>query len=505
MPLILKVLHYRNSVPEQQMSATFGKEGGTIGRRPENDWALPDPERYISGRHATISCSDDRYSIIDTSTNGVFVNHAEQPLGNGNSAELNDGDVLTIGDYEISVSISPEPVEKAPEIAEPEVFEDPFAPSVLAEAEKVLEEPLAEEEFEKTKAVPFPPPGELPHEAVIEEPFSEPTPVLEVPTPETGPESDHVSELDEHFPPPQPIPEDWDLALEPPRAEPAISEEQAPPAAPPAAVPLKEEPEAAPAQPPLGPEGTPGGFAGTGPLPSPGIRPRPEARPTVASTTTTVEAPSEAVLAEDHKALITALSKGLGLRESAIGEESLTRLLEHMGHLMRQCTQGTMELLRARADMKGEFGMSQTSIQPGENNPLKFLINVDEALGHLIKPTPVKGYLPPLRAVEEAYDDVEAHLLAVVAGMQAALHSVLTRFNPEVLEQRLVKMMVVDKYIPLYKHAKTWELFTQLYAEIAAEAEDDFQNLFGKAFTKAYEVQIKRLQALKREHESDES
>ncbi|MCU7945203.1 MAG: type VI secretion system-associated FHA domain protein TagH, partial [Candidatus Thiodiazotropha sp. (ex Cardiolucina cf. quadrata)] len=164
--------------------------------------------------------------------------------------------------------------------------------------------------------------------------------------------------------------------------------------------------------------------------------------------------------------------------------------------VLRTSVDGTMSILRARAQMKGEFRMSQTMIQPVENNPLKFSINIEEALRHVINPNPSSGYLTPLLAFEEAHEDIEAHMLAVMVGMQAALQVVLQRFKPEILEQRLGQPALLEK-LPLYKQAKTWELFTKLYSEIANEAEDDFHQLFGRTFSQAYEAQIRRLESLK--------
>jgi len=52
----------------------FGEKGGTIGRSLQNDWILPDPDRFISGRHATIDFKGGIYYLVDTSTNGIYVN-----------------------------------------------------------------------------------------------------------------------------------------------------------------------------------------------------------------------------------------------------------------------------------------------------------------------------------------------------------------------------------------------------------------------------------------------
>ena len=86
----------------------FGHNGGTIGRSLESDWVLPDGQRYLSSRHASIDFRSGSYYVVDTSTNGVYVNDGEQPVGRGNPQRLFTGDRIRIGEYEMSVEITDE-------------------------------------------------------------------------------------------------------------------------------------------------------------------------------------------------------------------------------------------------------------------------------------------------------------------------------------------------------------------------------------------------------------
>ena len=85
------------------MGTVFGMDGGTIGRAADNDWVLPDPERFISGKHAKITAQNGQFYLTDISTNGIYFNAHSQPIGSGNSTPLSNGDRILIGDYEIEV------------------------------------------------------------------------------------------------------------------------------------------------------------------------------------------------------------------------------------------------------------------------------------------------------------------------------------------------------------------------------------------------------------------
>ena len=103
------------------------------------------------------------------------------------------------------------------------------------------------------------------------------------------------------------------------------------------------------------------------------------------------------------------------------------------------------------------------------------------------------AYLSGANAISEGFDDVNAHQLAVVAGMEAALKNILGRFNPKTLESRMVSDSILDRILPVGKKARHWDVFKLLFDEIAGEAEDDFQKLFGREFSRAYEDQLNRL------------
>ncbi|MFT5500576.1 MAG: putative component of type VI protein secretion system [Woeseiaceae bacterium] len=105
MPLQLEITSDHKDILGDDCVRVFREDGGTIGRSLENDWILPDPDKYISGKHATIDFQTGAYYLADVSSNGVYVNGDEAPLGNGNPRRLFDGDSLRMGDFEFAVTL----------------------------------------------------------------------------------------------------------------------------------------------------------------------------------------------------------------------------------------------------------------------------------------------------------------------------------------------------------------------------------------------------------------
>lgn len=189
---------------------------------------------------------------------------------------------------------------------------------------------------------------------------------------------------------------------------------------------------------------------------------------------------------------MSALYAGLGLDRYAPRDGSPEQL-RLVGALLRASIGGTLDLLAARSISKRELGGSLTLPRAGENNPLKFSPDVRSALTHLLGP-PERGFVQPLVAVREAYDDLKAHEMSLMAGMRAALEAVLARFDPQAMEARLSPGRW-DNLLPANHKARLWERYAELHAELMREIEDDFDDLFGRAFRDAYEAQLASLSA----------
>ncbi|WP_454917983.1 type VI secretion system-associated FHA domain protein [Xanthobacter sediminis] len=102
----------------------FDAAGGIIGRSSTCDWRLPDPTHTLSSRHAEIRFNGQGFVVVDLSTNGVYVNTTDAPLGRGNAAVLVSGDLVYIGTYVITVEL----VRAAPPATPGRPAADPLPP-----------------------------------------------------------------------------------------------------------------------------------------------------------------------------------------------------------------------------------------------------------------------------------------------------------------------------------------------------------------------------------------
>jgi predicted component of type VI protein secretion system len=144
MPLTIKIVSAHRDLVGDDCVREYYEEGGTIGRSLRNDWILPDPDRYISGRHATIDYKGGMYYLADTSSNGVYMNGDIEPIGNGNPRRLFDGDRMRMGDFEFEVCIDKGeslvmPLEPEPSVA-PDNIEQFVDEDVIETGMQLLDE-----------------------------------------------------------------------------------------------------------------------------------------------------------------------------------------------------------------------------------------------------------------------------------------------------------------------------------------------------------------------------
>jgi len=183
MPLKLEIISEHREIVGDDAVREFRDEGGTIGRSLNNDWILPDPDKFISGKHATIDCKGGVYYLVDLSTNGVYVNDEREPIGKGNPRRLFNGDHLHFGDFEIVATIDEGEDLELPEAPKPTVVPDHIEQLVPEVALKTGVQLLDEDEI--TGDAEFqtalfgerePERGHEAAELAIEEPHAEETP-----------------------------------------------------------------------------------------------------------------------------------------------------------------------------------------------------------------------------------------------------------------------------------------------------------------------------------------
>lgn len=226
--------------------------------------------------------------------------------------------------------------------------------------------------------------------------------------------------------------------------------------------------------------------------PSPALVPTPVVAPVMSATAAAVPfnpgLPSGA--ADDLLAAFSSFLEGAGISPAQVDSSNPTAALCAAGAVFRAMAEGLRDVLISRTEIKSEMRVERTMISSHGNNALKFSVTPDDAvIALLTQKRP--GYMPPLAATKEAFNDIKQHELAVMAGLQTALMDLLKRFEPEVLEKRL-SPSALGTILPAARKARYWDGFRDAYKHISQEAEDDFQSIFGRSFAKAYTAQTRK-------------
>jgi type VI secretion system FHA domain protein len=222
------------------------------------------------------------------------------------------------------------------------------------------------------------------------------------------------------------------------------------------------------------------------PLPGSTVATQPQKLPSSQGmpTAASVQSPAVSPAAVDFTSLLAAA----GVDGAAVTPE----LAATFGRILRVVVTGIMDLLRAREHIKDEFRMRMTTFKAADNNPLKFSVNVEDALHNLlVKRNP--AYLPPVEAFEDAFQDARNHQMAMLAGLRVAFDAMLAEFDPEHLQEQFGRQIKKSSLLPTPARLKYWELYRERYRSVVKDADTAFRELFGATFAKAYEEQMQRL------------
>ena len=443
---------HRNALGERGVKE-FGVNGGTIGRSLESDWVLPDPNRYLSSRHAAIDYRSGSFYVVDTSMNGVFVNEADKPVGRGKPQRLFSGDRLRIGDIEMRVHIDEEtlenlhltdedhkdPVDLALRIEAPDPttndLVDPYEVTGVG-IEELLDENAEASVFKKAAE-------QRASRLRLEETSDrQPKPAgrrAAETTPKAAPKSASTSD---------PGSKDFGLATLP-QGAPA----RQPDARPVAAAPPRAAPDPA----------TP-------------------ARPAAAASVT----PGNATAASG---LLAAFFRGAGVTPRELSDKEAQLTLHLLGQIMREIIVGVREALHLRAEQKNVLRLAHTTIGPKDNNPLKFSAGIDEAMNNLLFRR-ASEYLPPVEAVREVFRDLGAHQNALLAAGIQALDEYMSRLEPDEIESKITGGTKPNALIGTANKLRYWDCYKDLYQVMAQHAPDQFPQAFLDEYSRAYEQRL---------------
>jgi type VI secretion system FHA domain protein len=156
------------------------------------------------------------------------------------------------------------------------------------------------------------------------------------------------------------------------------------------------------------------------------------------------------------------------------------------GAVLRRLVGGVVVMLEARARAKAQLGAQGTALELEGNNPLKFARTPEQALAQLLNP-PQRGFMPAERAIETAFQDLQAHQMATLAAMQGALQSTLARFSPEAIRNRAESRGLMAKIIPGARDGALWKAYEREFDGVANGSAEAFMDVFAKEFKEAYE------------------
>jgi type VI secretion system FHA domain protein len=459
---------------------------GVIGRATSCDWSLPDPTRHVSSRHFEIRFDGQGYLLVDCSTNGTFLASTGERLSGPH--RIVDGEAFTVGPFTIAarlVQASAPPAwtgwdsEREQTTTEAPGWGSPPAPANSGWSTAPAAEPaspgwgaLPSQSASAGGWQPRTGPSLAraePHRAAANWDTAPPLPQGGGPATDRG-------WAPAPAPAAPPVASAWDTAM--PAPDPASGWSSAAPDRPPAPTPDDLWGRIA--------EGNVVDWARGGfgqpvePRRDPlGLAPAtPSAAPLPPTRTTPAAAPAPQTPPMPRA---DAFLDSLGIDTARLDDDAAARA----AMLFRKLVAGLVVMLEARARAKAQLGAEATAFSPDGHNPLKFARTPDEALAMLLDPSQ-PGFMPPERAVEDAFKDLQSHQVATVRAMQGALRTTLERFSPSAIRARAGSSGVLERIVPAARDAALWQAYEREFGGVAQGSDEAFLDMFAKEFREAY-------------------
>ncbi len=453
-----------------------GKRGFDIGRDQYLDWTLPDPSRFVSGKHCEVRWHDGGYWLHDVSTNGTFLDGADSRLKEPH--RLRNGDRFSIGHYVIVASIDGEEAETGqapPRNSAPPSYDnvwDPVGESAPPIDSKELKPPEASKPVRSDFldwAVDVP----------SAYPASPPRPASPRPDRAASPSDPPASATDDMAwaqsapKPPPPVPDVPPLP-QPRRPVWISSDPEGPWATPAAGVPaISSSPSSL--RPVDGPEA--------------GELPAAQALSSAAAAGRPVTA-SGAAQSAGMMDFVRLFARGAGLPEDTLAARNPAELADELGELMRLVAENVKQLLEARQMAKRlSRSSSQTMVQALNNNPLKFAPSTQEALRIMLGPQ-TRSYLDARRALAQSFDDLKGHQVKTFSAMQQALRLMLGEFDPDVIENTAPADRGLAGVVGSRK-ARLWDIYVARWHARTQNHADGMLKAFMAYFADCYDREEK--------------
>lgn len=176
------------------------------------------------------------------------------------------------------------------------------------------------------------------------------------------------------------------------------------------------------------------------------------------------------------------------MQPQQLDDKQTEQVLHCLGLVMRELVLGVSENLHVRAEQKNVLRVPTTTIQPQNNNPLKFSASVEEALDNLLFCQSAQ-YLSAVDSVREAFVDIKQHQQHLLAAMRTAVVDYLGRLDPEELEKKIGRGNML---LGAANKLKYWDLFKDLFEVVSQCEPGQFPHQFIEELARAYELETSR-------------
>ena len=207
--------------------------------------------------------------------------------------------------------------------------------------------------------------------------------------------------------------------------------------------------------------------------------------PTLAAPADEAAAPLPvAPAAQSNDAFWAHFAEALGLRMQTLDTPRREALALKVARLLKHTLEDVQQCLRTQEALKGELNLAPLDNPVQGHNALQDL--------HVLLGDGAVGELPAQQAVTQAFRDLQAHQVAMLAACRAAVRGARQAFAPDHLHRCFVGQ---DKPPRFFRDGAHWRAYQRHYQQLIDD-ESSAEPALGRDFLSAYKDQVRLIATL---------
>lgn len=181
------------------------------------------------------------------------------------------------------------------------------------------------------------------------------------------------------------------------------------------------------------------------------------------------------------------LQQGLQVNLGSMNSDAAYALLVEVGKSIKVAIEGVQKLYGDESHASHRLAMLTRTLQPIEDNPLRLKQGYEDTVRSMFSEYKSAVHLSAPAAIQESLEQARVHNVAVIQAISESLNALLKAFSPDVLHRRFERYNADVNNSNVTGEGWAWGMYKHYYDELTSSRQQGFEKLFWEVFEQAYD------------------